>query len=192
VGHFLSSGQSSCSSSERQRQAGSGVILTVAERDLQPLAPTGTLLPVPSQGSSSLVGTSWQEQERKGPPGTPTASAIAWVRPSPEPGPGPVGKGRQSQGTAGTWQPRASREHVPGSAASPRGSWQVMENKLLLVPSGCCSRLGCQLLCARAALAGLGLCGGGVPGVPAAPAARSAQGHPHPAPAPAVPEPSAG
>lgn len=60
------------------------------------------------------------------------------------------GKGRTSRGRAG-----ASRARVPGRAAAPCGSWQAAENKLLLVPSGCCSGLGCQLRCARAALVGL-------------------------------------
>lgn len=93
-------------------------------------------------------------------PGIPTSSSVAWVRPSPEQEPGPAGEGQPSRGRVGARQPRASREHIPGSTTSPRGSWQAAENKLLLVPSGCFSRLGCQLLHARAALAGPGLCSG--------------------------------
>lgn len=90
----------------------------------------------------------------------PTSSPVTQLRPSPEQEPGRVGKGQPSRGRAGNRQPCASTEHVPGNAASPHGSWQAVENKLLLVPSGCFFRLGCQLLHARAALAGPGLCGG--------------------------------
>lgn len=154
----MSGGQPLHSNCERQRWAGSGVTPAMEEKDLQLPAPADTLLPVTSQGSSGLVGTSWQEQERKRPQGIPTPSTAARVRPSPEQEPGPVGKGQPSRGRAGARQPRASGEHVPGSAASLCGSWQAAENKLLLVPSGCFSRLGCQLLHARAALAGRGLC----------------------------------
>lgn len=148
----MSSSQLSHSSSERQGHAGSRVIPAIMARDLQSL--------VASRCSFALLGKSWLEREKKGPQEYPPHPPVAWVRPSPEQEPGPAGEGQPSRGRAGTRQPRASREHVPGSTASPRGSWQAAENKLLLVPSGCFSRLGCQLLHARAALAGPGLCSG--------------------------------
>lgn len=118
-----------------------------------PAAPGGLAVQL-QFGGNIIVGAG-----KKRTPGIPTSSAVVWVRPSPEQEPGRVGKGQPSHSRAGARQPCASREHVPGSTASPRDSWQAAENKLLLVPSGGFSRLSCQVLHARATLAGPGLRG---------------------------------